>query len=238
MIDRVLDCLLATPGIGKVLVLAQEPEKLAAGVAQQAGGRIVWIASTSGIAQSVLSVLDSERMPWPVLLTTADHPLLTPNIVGEFIHRARQGDVAIGMVERGTMLRRYPENRRTWLKFSDGAYSGANLFAFRSERARAALALWSRAERDRKQAFRLFWHFGPLLAVRAMLRLIGLRDALARAGRRLGLDAQLVVLDTPEAAIDVDKLSDHALVEDILVRRAEEPAPVRPYSGVEESPGL
>jgi hypothetical protein len=40
------------------------------------------------------------------------------------------------------------------------------------------------------------------------------------AGKRLGLDAQLVPMSDPVAAIDVDKLSDHALAEKILTERA------------------
>jgi hypothetical protein len=40
-----------------------------------------------------------------------------------------------------------------------------------------------------------------------------------RAGKRLGLDAKLVPMSDPVAAIDVDKLSDHMLAEKILIER-------------------
>jgi hypothetical protein len=84
----------------------------------------------------------------------------------------------------------------------------------------AALDLWAEAEQDRKKAWKLFLHFGLWLAVRALTRTIGLETALAKAGRRLGIEARLVAMSDPVAAIDVDKLSDHALAEDILARRA------------------
>ncbi|MEY3905654.1 MAG: hypothetical protein RIR59_477, partial [Pseudomonadota bacterium] len=51
-------------------------------------------------------------------------------------------------------------------------------------------------------------------------RTIGLKSALRKAGRRLGLNAQLVDMRSAEAAIDVDKPSDHALAEQILAARA------------------
>jgi hypothetical protein len=105
-------------------------------------------------------------------------------------------------------------------KFSDGDYSGANLFALRSDRVYPVLSLWRRAEGDRKQAFKLFWHFGPVLALRAVFRRIGFGDAIRKAGLRLGLDARLVTLRDAEAAIDVDKLSDHVLVEKIITIRS------------------
>jgi hypothetical protein len=43
---------------------------------------------------------------------------------------------------------------------------------------------------------------------------------MAKAGKRLGLKAKLVSLTDPVAAIDVDKLSDHVLAENIMAKRA------------------
>ena len=221
MIERVVGCLLRVPQIVKIIILAQDPQA----VMQRTGGwpgqeeRIATVASGSGIAASIAAVLNTPSPHWPVLVTTADHALLTPEMVEEFLAGAGEGDLSVGAVERRTILSRYPDTVRTWLKFADGAYSGANLFALRTERARRALDLWSSAERDRKRAFKLFWHFGPLLAFRAIFRLVGFRQAIALAGQRLGIDARLVELSIPEAAIDVDKVSDHILVERIVAGR-------------------
>jgi len=55
--------------------------------------------------------------------------------------------------------------------------------------------------------------------LRALTRTIGLGAALGRAGKRLGLLARLVPLSDAEAAIDVDKPSDHAQAEEILAKR-------------------
>ena len=93
------------------------------------------------------------------------------------------------------------------------------MFALTSERARAAHDLWATVEADRKKVARLFAAFGPILALRAATRTISMPDALKIAGRRLGLTASLVPLEFAEAAIDVDKPSDHALAELILRAR-------------------
>lgn len=217
MIERVVETLLAAPEIGRIVVVAQEPEKLL--VAEDP--RIVTAASGSGIAASLADLLESGAVEWPVLVTTADHPLLTPAIIAEFLHGAGKSDLAIGAVERRTMLAAYPETRRTWLKFADGAWSGANLFAFRNAKVLPALRFWARAERDRKQALKLFRHFGPWLFLRALTRTIGFGPAIRKAGRGFGIDARLVPLSEPEAAIDVDKVADHALAEQILMKRAQ-----------------
>ena len=219
MVRRVVETLLATPAIARVVVLAQDVGAIAAALETDARLRV--LASGDGISASILAVAGTDAAPWPVLVTTADHPLLTRDTIEAFLAGAGDRDVAVGMVERAIFAARFPDNRRTWLKFRGGAYSGANLFALRTPRARAALELWAGAERDRKQALKLFWHFGPLLALRAATRTIGLDEALRLAGRRLGLAAGVVLLDRPEAAIDVDKPADHALAETLLAGRGE-----------------
>ena len=219
MLSRVAKTLLASPEIGRVVVLAQEPEALTARadtawLAQDP--RVALLTSQASISESVSVAAGSVAAPWPVLVTTADHPLLTPAMVAAFVAGTGDADVAVGMVERRVLLAAYPENQRTWLKLADGAWSGANLFALASERSRAALELWATVEADRKKAWKLFAAFGPMLFARALTRTIGMGTALALAGRRLGFDARLVALPQAEAAIDVDKPSDHALAESIL----------------------
>lgn len=131
--------------------------------------------------------------------------------------------VAVAAVERRTVLQRYPASKRTWLKLRGGAYSGANLFALRSPATLKALELWAQAEQGQKQVFKLFWHFGPRLALRGITRTISFPSALHRAVQKLGLNASLVLLPHAEAAIDVDKISDHEQAELILSQRLRSP---------------
>lgn len=223
MVTHVVRTLSQVAEIGKIVVLAQDTQALSAAVT--AGGAADILASSDGISVSILRHAGTPAAPWPVLVTTADHPLLTPEMVEHFVAQADAsgGDVAVAMVEQATMLAAYPGNKRTWLRFSDGAWSGANLFALRSDGARGALKLWAEAEQDRKKAWKLFLHFGPLLALRAITRTIGLATALGKAGKRLGFSAHLVPMPMAEAAIDVDKVSDHVLAEQIFQARSDQP---------------
>jgi GTP:adenosylcobinamide-phosphate guanylyltransferase len=217
MLTRVVRTLHQVPEISRIIVLGQNTEVLAGAVA--AGGGATIIASQSGISASISAVAGEEAAPWPVLVTTADHPLLTPAMVSAFLAGAQGADLAVAMVEKQPMLAQFPQSKRTWLKFSDGHWSGANLFALTGHRVRPALALWAAAEQDRKKAWKLFLHFGPWLAIRALTRTIGLGAALERAGRNMGMVARLVPMADPVAAIDVDKPADHALATEILAAR-------------------
>jgi CTP:molybdopterin cytidylyltransferase MocA len=222
MLSRVARTLLASPSIGNVVVVAQEPDVLfAADCGWLADSpRVKTARSLDGIAMSIAALAGTAAAPWPVLVTTADHPLLTPAMVEAMIYGAEGADASIGVVSARVLLARYPDNRRTWLRFRGDAWTGANLFALTGERARAALLAWSEVEGDRKKALKLIWHFGPVLALRAATRTITLAGALRRAGAKLGLSAKPVALPFAEAGIDVDKPADHDLAEHILRERA------------------
>ncbi|WP_404710918.1 nucleotidyltransferase family protein [Sphingomonas sp. MMS24-J13] len=215
MLSRVAKTLLAAPSIERVVIVAQQPDVLFVGDCAwiKDEPRITTALSTSGIATSIASIAGTVTAPWPVLLTTADHPLLRVEMIEAMIAGIGDADVAVGVVGQNTLLAAYPNNRRTWLRFRGEAWTGANLFALRTADARKALIAWSEVERDRKKALKLIRHFGPLLAVLALTRLITLAGAMRIAGRRLGFRAQPIALPFAEAGIDVDKPSDHALVE-------------------------
>lgn len=219
MLTHVVRTLRTVPAIARIIVLAQDTERMQPAV--DAGGGAIILPSGAGISASIRSVAGTDAAPWPLFVTTADHVLLTRAMVEEFLSGAdaTTADVAVGMVEHAVMVAQFLDARRTWLRFSDGAWSGANLFALTNARANAALDLWAEAEQDRKKPLKLFLHFGLGLAIRALTRTIGLGDALARAGRRLGLTACLIPMSDPVAAIDVDKVSDHEQAEAILAAR-------------------
>lgn len=222
MLGRVARTLMRTPSVGKAVILAQAPDALLEDDLRWMAGepRIETARSADGISDSILKVAGSEAAPWPVLVVTADHALLTPDMVEEFLGKAGEADAAVAVVERKVVEAAYPDTRRTWLRFSDGDYTGANLFALRGPAARSALSTWSRVEKDRKKAIRLLLYFGPLLALRALTRTISLDGALAMAARKAGLSLKAVRLTAAEAAIDVDKPSDLALVERIVADQA------------------
>ena len=221
MLERVTRALLASPDVCRIVIMAQSPEGLEAGLDADLAGHddISFVASGDGIATSIHNVIGTAIAPWPVLVTTADNALLTGEILDSFFTAYGGQDVAVAVVDRQTMLAAYPDTRRTWLKFRGGAYSGANLFALHNEAAKPAVAFWSSVEKDRKKGWKIFARFGPWLLLRTLSRTISFKGAMANAGLRMILRAEPIVLPIAEAAIDVDKPSDLELVTGILERR-------------------
>lgn len=223
MINHVARTLAGHPRIGRLLVLVQQPDLFAA------DPQTAWLAqapkvemrvSGEGISQSLLDLIDSGEVRFPALVTTADNILLSPTMIDQFLDEAAGSDLSVALVERRTLLSRYPESRRTWLKLRGGWWSGANLFWLGGAQVRPVVAFWRGVEQDRKKGRKILGAFGPFLLVGTALRLFTLAQALRLAGRRFGVTARAVAMAEPEACIDADKPEDIVLIERILTGRA------------------
>jgi len=218
MVRRPVRALLETASIGKILVVSQSPERIAAALPEDE--RIEVGASQGTIAETIERLIIERTVDFPLLVTTADHALLDPQMIAEFTAKAAGADLAVGVVEQRSLLQRLPQSKRTWIAFRGGAYSGANLFALGSLKALAAIEQWRSVEQDRKKGWRVLSALGPSLLLGAALRLRTLDQSVSAMGSQLGMTARAIVLSNPLAAVDVDKPVDHALVEAILAEKA------------------
>lgn len=224
MIDHVARTLVDHPHIARVIIMAQQPEALVADPRTKWLGRdtkILFHASGAGISQSLLDWLEANPQSLPVLVTTADNVLLDAAMIDAFMAGVGDADIAAAMVERDVLMATYPESRRTWLKFRAGAWSGANLFWLGGQNAKRALQKWREIEQDRKKGWKIVLASGPGLLLGASLRLLSIHRAIARVGRKLGVDARIVPIPIPEACIDADKPEDVLLIEQIMALKAQ-----------------
>ncbi|MBL9069285.1 MAG: nucleotidyltransferase family protein [Sphingopyxis sp.] len=217
MLVHVVRALRASPLVGPITLLAQNSAELAAQPDLAGIADLHFSDSGQGISSSLAAALPPGDDP--VLVTTADNVLLTPSMIAEFLAGAEESDVAVAMVEKNVLLSRYPESKRTWLKFRGGWWSGANMFRLRGRRVLPLLDFWGRIERDRKKGLKIIAAFGPWLLLGALLRLFTIQRGIARAGLRFGLKAKVVSMSEGEACIDADKPVDIELIEKIFATR-------------------
>lgn len=222
MLVRVVRTLRAA-GLSRLHVSIDAPELLDAEpelAALRRSGELRVHVSEDSPSRSVAAVLAEEGV-LPCLVTAADHALLTPAMVEHFLAAASasDADVLIGMVAESVVRAQHPESRRTYLRLRGGAWSGANLFAFRTPRARKAADFYVRAERFRKQPWRLVLAVGPSLLLLYALRRLDLDGALERGSRVIGARLRAVRMPQAEAAMDVDHESDLIDAERILRER-------------------
>ena len=224
MLLRVIDALRASPSVGRIALAVQGnaivdalPE-LSAAVER---AEIALVPTGPSPALTVEAAIRTLPDAFPLLVTTSDHALLTPQIVASFTGGvAADCDVAVGLATRTAIQARYPESVRTYIRLGGEGYSGCNLFAFARPEAAPAVAFWVQMERYRKTPWKMAARIGlrPLLLY--VLGRLDLDAAFREVSRLAGVRGMPVVLPQPEAAIDVDKPADLVQVERILTAAA------------------
>lgn len=183
-------------------------------------GCLVQSPDAPGPAGSVLAAFRN-GIQFPALITTADHPLLTSDMIEFFIEAAKysKADFCVGLAEKEIIQPAYPEVKRTYLKFCDTSVSGCNLFYVANKKGLAAIEFWDGAQKDRKKPLKLASNFGFKILFDYLTGGLTLAGAFKYASDKMNITAKPILIPIAEAAIDVDKPSDKVLVERILRQR-------------------
>lgn len=228
MLARVVDTVQRVRAVHRIVLCGIDRSALAAEVELRAlldSGRLGLVPADATPSASVLAAMQALAPCTPLLVTTADHPLLSPALVDDFCARSTSSgaDVAVGVVAAQLVGEAFPTIRRTALPFRDGSYCGCNLYAFLTPTAQRAPAAWMQVERYRKRPWRLVRALGVGVTLRFLLRRLTLEAVMHLASQRMGTQVRPIVLSRPEAGFDVDTPAQLAAAEAFL--RAREAAP-------------
>lgn len=224
MVIRVLDALAACDLITTV-ILCGPPESLHMHCPELklriASGQVTWIPNLDSPSRSAESGLSQIPSDTPVLLTTADHALLTPDMVQSFLRSslAIQGDATVGLVRQQDIAAAFPGSKRTVIRLRDGGFCGCNLFTFNPQ-GRALIRFWRQAEDLRKRPWRLIAQvLGFRMVLSYLFGFLTLQKGLQAVSEKSGVKIQGIMLDDPRAGVDVDKVEDLVLAESILKKK-------------------
>lgn len=225
MILHTLDAVAARPDVDQILVSINDcsgVERLDEVRALIDTGRLKIVTARPNIVDSVLTALDGAA--FPVLITTADNVLLTPDAIGEIDGGARRAgsDVAIALARRESVLSAHSEGQRKFYAFADGAYSNCNSYWIGRRSALATAELFRSGGQFVKHPMRVVGALG-LAGVFELLRFrfgVGtLEGGCRRLSKRFKLRVSPVVLSDGAVAIDVDAERTLKVAEEVLAAR-------------------
>ena len=208
MISRVVECLADSPEIGQILICIDEPEvveQIAPLDRLAAEGRLAYVPSGPNLFESVKIALSGD-IAFPVLITTADNALMTPDMIRDYCasYEASGAEVGVAVTRAETIWAKYPDGQRRPHRFADGPYSNCNIFTLQSAEAlRAAKAFEGGGQfgKSKKRVLQAFGVFNLLLYVSKRLTIA---QVFKRISKRFGLNVAAIELDYAEAPIDVD----------------------------------
>ncbi|MGY6629829.1 MAG: nucleotidyltransferase family protein [Wenzhouxiangella sp.] len=221
MLTRVLDTLAAWPRLGRVVLVAPDKPDYQQAVAASdlAAERLDWQIPQSSLSASVAAGLACAGPDRPLLLLTADHPLMDSRWLERLLDGDSRADVRIGLADWSGVMARFPGSRRTRYRFSDRSICGTNLFVFQRPAADRLLDTWQRIERERKKPWKIVGLLGWGNLARYLAGRLSLGDAFAALSRSVGVMVEPVLIDDPLAAVDVDSPADLELVNAVLGER-------------------
>jgi len=186
--------------------------------------QVKWIAPQSSPSLSAFTALQSLPEDVPILVTTADHALLSPEMIDHFCAAARNSgcDVVAGVARYSLIAEAFPDTLRTVTKLKGGGFCGCNMFAFLTPQARSAADFWRKVESERKKPLRVVKVIGWSAVFRYLCGQLTLNYALTQLSKRMNLKVGVIEMPFAEAAVDVDKVDDWYLVETILQKRTGE----------------
>ena len=224
MVLRVLNALEQSLQVGtRLLCGPPRPLLEAAGVLKSGvdAGDYGWTANRESPSASAAAAMQQIPESQAVLLTTADHALLSSQIIDYFCARAlaTDSDLMVALAPHELVATAYPSMKRTRLRFSDSDYCSCNLFAFMTPRSRAITGFWRKVESQRKQPWRVIGILGWWPVFKYLLGRLSLQEALARLSARFEMKIGVVILPFAEAAVDVDSENDWRLVQQIVAEK-------------------
>ncbi len=225
MVERVIATLAGLAQIDHVALIIEDPallRDLPSLAPLLAKGYLEILDAKPTPAQSALHGFESlgSARDKPILMTTADNVLLSPEILLHFIGARDQNADLVAATARTDMVQAaYPQARRTRMRFRDGGQGGCNLFALQTPDAAGIIGFWRQIEQDRKKPLTMLRRLGVFTALRYLTNTLTLKQAIEKLSKRS--KTRLATVDMPfaEAAIDVDSPEDFHLVEAILAAR-------------------
>lgn len=234
MILHVLDTLMSSARVGSVVIVGNRVHEIESyplvdtwreAIAHR--DRVRFLEGANSPAASVVATLKTLSPSGPVLVTTADNPLLTERTLDTFCDTAtnlNNTDVAVGLATEHDIRSAFPNSRRTFVRLKGEGYSGCNLFALMSERASRAADIWCDVEKRRKRPWQLISYFGLGTLFKALIGRLDRDGAFQAVSRFMDLRVDAVVLRDPSAAMDVDRPEHITIAESVLGKRENAPA--------------
>ena len=223
MIEHVVDALARCDRVGEIRIVAHEAEEIAAIplVAKLIGeSRLVMRPGAFNLVDSVLS--GAEGAAYPLIVTTSDNCLVTPEGYAEFVDQAlaRRADAAAALARKESVIAADPEGQKRFYEFSDGGFSNCNLYWIGSADALRAAEIMRTGGQFVKYPSRIAKAFGVVNLIRFYFGWGSTETLFGRVSRRFGMKVAPIVLSNGEFAIDVDESRSFGITEKLLARRA------------------
>ena len=222
MVARVTEAVSKVPEVDAIRIVAHEPDEIAAQpvIAKLIEeGRLSFAPGQFNIVDSVFS--GAQGVDFPLMITTADNCLVTPEGYSEFINKAlaAQAGGAAGLARKEDVQAADPEGQSKFYQFKDGGFSNCNMYWIGDENALSAAEIMRGGGQFVKCPSRIIKAFGFMNLIRFRLGNGSKEKLFQQISKRFGFNLVPIELSDGHYAIDVDNERTFNVTEKILKRR-------------------
>lgn len=180
-------------------------------------GRLRTVASAKNLLESALAA--AEGVSFPMLVTTGDNVLMTPDALRGFHEFALSegADAAAMFARKEDILAAHTEGQPRFWKFRDGEFSGCNTFWMKDWGAASVGEIFRGGGQFLKFPKRFIAAFGLANLIGFRLNLLTVDRMLARISKRFGKRIKVQIAGDGRLAIDVDNEFSHQVAERLLL---------------------
>lgn len=180
------------------------------------------VISDGRFMDNVIAGIESFRVDRPVLVTTADLPLLDGADLDDFIRSslATGADFAYPVIRKEDVLVQFPGAERTFIKLATGSVTGGNMAILNPALTARCRELGTSLFDARKSPVGMARVLGLRFVAKLLLGRLQVPELEAKLGELLGGTGTAVFTRHAAIGMDVDKLADVVLVERHLTARA------------------
>ena len=227
MVERVAKQVAACDRVGAIRIVAHEPDEIAALPTIKAlieEGRLSFAEGKFNLVDSVFSGV--EGADFPVVVTTADNCLVTPEGYAEFIDKclAAEAGGAAALARKEDVIAADPIGQKRFYEFKDGGFSNCNMYWIGGEYALSAAEIMRGGGQFVKFPSRIIKAFGFMNLLRFRFGTGSKEKLFEQVSKRFGFKLVPVEVSDGHYAIDVDDFRTFEVTEKILKRREGEAA--------------
>lgn len=154
----------------------------------------------------------------PLLISTADIPLLSPAAVEDFLRQCSpySEDFYYPIVTKEECEKKFPGVQRTFVSLREGVFTGGNIFLVNPQKIESSIPLVRQFLDHRKNPLKMVSLFGSGFVLRAVTKRLALPNLESRFSELLNVKARAVISNYAEISFDVDKPGDLDRVRRIL----------------------
>lgn len=215
LLGYILDGLQKAPSIDKIVVVG--PIHLLKPM-QQSGFNFTVVPESGGMLDNLAAGLGEVQTDSLCLVVSADIPLLTADVIEEFIKLCapHDSDFYYPILTREDCLRQFPNTERTYVRLKEGYVTGGNIGLlnpdwFTTNRSRLEMFIASR-----KKPLKLMRILPLSLIVKYLMKTLSLVDLETFLSALLQLEARAIPCKRVEIGMDIDKASDLEIIRNTM----------------------